>query len=118
LQRVHELQQGYEETLRRYTPRGYRGRITLLINEQAYERDRSLGWSSLATGGIDIYRVQGDHESYIRDYVQAVALQLRACLEKAEKESRISSGPERSGRDHFSQTKTRTWKHEVDFRFG
>jgi hypothetical protein len=35
-----------------------------------------LGWSDLLSGGIEVYQAQGDHETYIREHVRAVAQQL------------------------------------------
>jgi hypothetical protein len=101
LRRLHEIKQGYEKVLRRYRPQPYNGRITLLINEEAYQRDPSLGWSNLVTGGMDIRKVQGDHHSYIRDHVQTVALQLKDTLESAEKELETVVHSQEWPSDHF-----------------
>jgi hypothetical protein len=101
LRRLQKLQQSYEKVLRRYRPRPYNGWITLLINEEAYQRDPSLGWSNLVTGGMDIRKVQGDHHSYIRDHVQTVALQLKDTLESAEKELETVVHSQEWPSDHF-----------------
>jgi hypothetical protein len=58
--------------------------MIMLINEESYQQDPTLGWADLVSGGIEVHRAVGDHESYIREYVQWVAEQLRKCIEKAE----------------------------------
>jgi len=37
----------------------------------------------LATRGIEIHNVPGDHSSYIRGHVQITTRTIRECLEKA-----------------------------------
>jgi thioesterase domain-containing protein len=81
---MQKVQESYIKTLRRYRPRPYSGRITLLINEKSYSQNPTMGWSNhLIAGGIEISIARGDHWTYIREHVQAVAKQLRECLEKA-----------------------------------
>ncbi|HTN72708.1 MAG TPA: amino acid adenylation domain-containing protein, partial [Methylomirabilota bacterium] len=81
------VQEGYMETLRRYRPRPYGGRMSLLVNENSYQRDPALGWAHGTAIGIEIHKLPGDHTSYIREHVQVAAKQLRECLEKAETKS-------------------------------
>jgi thioesterase domain-containing protein len=86
IRQVQKIQEVYVDTLRRYRPGPYRGRMSLILNEVSYSRDPTLGWSSLVSGKIDAYKARGDHDAYIREHVQAVAKQLRDCLEKATNE--------------------------------
>jgi len=86
MRRMESIQRGYGRTLYRYRPRPYEGRVSLVVNEEAYRNDPTLGWADLVLGGIEVYQARGDHETYIRDHVQAVAGQLRECLEKAQRE--------------------------------
>ena len=69
-------------------PSNYGGRIAVIANEQWYGFDRSFGWAGMAAGGVETYPIPGDHISYMLDeHVPLVADQLRACLEKALKET-------------------------------
>jgi thioesterase domain-containing protein len=72
----------YFKTLIRYKPKVYPGRITLLVSEESYRNDPSMGWSRFAKGGLDIHPLPGDHQTYIREYAQAAAACLKKCLEK------------------------------------
>ena len=78
-----KIQRGYMDTLLRYRPRDYLGKAVMLVNERAYDKDPALGWSELILGGIDIRRIPGDHEAYIRAYVKTAAETLRECLKAA-----------------------------------
>jgi amino acid adenylation domain-containing protein len=77
---------GYVRTLFRYRPKRYTGRITMLVNEVDAQRNPDFGWRGLAVGGLTIYRVPGDHLSYIRDHAKDAAEGLRDCLEEATRE--------------------------------
>jgi thioesterase domain-containing protein len=81
---VGDIQRSYVRAIYRYRPQPYPGRLTLLVNEEVSRISPSLGWAELASGGIEIRRVPGNHVSYIRGSVRAVARTLRACLEQAE----------------------------------
>jgi amino acid adenylation domain-containing protein len=83
---IEAVQESYIKTLRRYRPKPYNGRICIIVNEESYRKGSTLGWASLVSEGIEVYKARGDHEAYIRDHVQAVAKQLHECLEKAERE--------------------------------
>jgi thioesterase domain-containing protein/acyl carrier protein len=64
-----------------YKPEKYPSRITLVVAEES--RDAELGWQELATGGLDIHHVPGDHESMIRNpHVSAVGDVMRKYLAK------------------------------------
>jgi amino acid adenylation domain-containing protein len=77
------IQATYERALRRYRPGLLHGRMTLIVNQEAHRRNPDLGWSDLVSEGIEIYKARGDHESYIREHVQAVAEQLESILAKS-----------------------------------
>jgi len=80
---VRTVRASYGRCLLRYRPKPYRGRILLLVSEEFYRRNPTLGWHRLALGGIDVHRLPGNHFSYIREHVRAAATQLRACLDSA-----------------------------------
>jgi thioesterase domain-containing protein len=82
--RVIEARHRYRLALRRHRPRPYAGPIELLVNEKFHQRDDpSLGWETLGRGGVHIHKVPGNHDSYLREFVQVTAEELRACLEDA-----------------------------------
>jgi amino acid adenylation domain-containing protein len=96
-QRVIHARHLYRLALRRHRPQPYAGPIELLVNEQYHQRDDpSLGWDTLGRGGVHIHKVPGNHDSYLREFIQLTAEELRACLEDAF--CRTSAVHSRSGR--------------------
>jgi len=83
-QRIIQARHRYRLTLRRHRPRPYAGPLDLLVNEQFYQRDPALGWDALARGGTRIHQVPGNHDTYIREHLEATAATLRACLDNAQ----------------------------------
>ena len=79
------VQRSYSRAIRRYRPRAYAGKMTLLVNDELYRRSQPphLGWSDLVTEGLEIHKVPGDHTSYIRGHIEVTAMTIRECLEKA-----------------------------------
>ena len=70
-----------------YTPKSYPGKVTLFCSShrstRSYE-DRRLAWSKVATAGLEVHLVPGDHMSMMEEpNVQILAGLLRACLERA-----------------------------------
>jgi len=84
--RIQQVKTNYQKTLRRYRPKPYYGRMVLLATEANYEKNSTLGWETLAAGGLEIYKLPGDHSSYLGEQVQATAKQLKACLDEAQTE--------------------------------
>jgi thioesterase domain-containing protein len=70
-----------------YTPQVYPNRITVLrtsTESSTVQPDPTLGWSKLAGGGVDVQWVPGNHLTMLKKpHVQALAEQLRVCIEKA-----------------------------------
>ncbi|MGH7844015.1 MAG: non-ribosomal peptide synthetase, partial [Candidatus Binatia bacterium] len=83
LDHLERIREHYRRTLRRHKPKPYGGPIHVLINEEWYRRHRALGWAKLARGGMEVHKVPGDHDTYIREHVREMAAQLKQCLEKA-----------------------------------
>jgi len=54
-----------------------------LNSETTGSADPTLGWKNLVGGGIDVHKIPGDHEAYIRQYVRIAGEKLRHCLDKA-----------------------------------
>src|SRR5207302_5307892 len=46
----------------------YAGTVTLLIDEESHAQFGDLGWGKVATGGLEIHVLPGDHLSYIREH--------------------------------------------------
>ena len=72
----------------RYVPNRYQGPITLLWAKErpVGSTDRRLGWRDLATGGLDVRAVPGDHLSMMTEpHVRVLAQELQACLNAAQK---------------------------------
>jgi amino acid adenylation domain-containing protein len=92
----------HANTMRRYQPGEFQGRITLFAAEEPVKPvmlsqdpkyiewtqniagDPLKGWGTLAIGGVDRHVVPGDHFSMIREpHVQVLAAQLRNCIQDA-----------------------------------
>jgi amino acid adenylation domain-containing protein len=67
----------------RHSLKEYPGRITLVVNDQQYRFDRDMGWKNVARGGLDIYRVPGDHDTILTVHGQQLGELLRRCLNEA-----------------------------------
>lgn len=84
-----------------YVLKSYAGRITLFraaIQPLGAEPDSTLGWKSLAKGGLDIYEIPGAHVSIIAEpHVQILAKQLTQCIETSQAElAALKDSPDKS----------------------
>ncbi|HYN85680.1 MAG TPA: amino acid adenylation domain-containing protein [Pyrinomonadaceae bacterium] len=80
-----------------YRPERYDGRVTLFRPleepEDMKTLDQTKGWGDLATGGVEIHRVPGNHQTMgLEPNVSALAAELKACLERAQGEASAASG--------------------------
>jgi amino acid adenylation domain-containing protein len=70
-----------------YRPQVFPGVLTLFRAENpndGFEFDPQFGWEGIATGGLDIHDVPGEHETMFREpHVKILAQQMEACLSKA-----------------------------------
>jgi thioesterase domain-containing protein len=83
-----------------YVGQLYPGRVTLFLCSETYLRyqDRPLQWSQLAAGGVDLHVVPGGHHTWDKEpLVQAVAEELRTCLDAAQSEVEAQSQAELAG---------------------
>lgn len=78
------LREQYAKIQQAYSPSPYPGRIFLLVSEGRYQEDPTQGWSELAAGGLEILRIPGTNATYLKEHSQALAEQLRACLDAAQ----------------------------------
>jgi thioesterase domain-containing protein len=70
----------------RHRFRRYDGKIVLLVNEEWYANDPTLGWDKFAAGGLDVYQIPGNHDSCIPENIPLVSKLLHECLERANNE--------------------------------
>jgi amino acid adenylation domain-containing protein len=90
-----EVYRANVEAVRRYSPRRYPGRVTLLRTRfDDPDGDTTLGWGSFAQAGVDVFEVPGTHHQMVSEpNVETVARVLRSCL--AEVEGKTASTPPR-----------------------
>jgi len=88
--------------LLRYRPEPYPGPLTIFSAAGRSETALLAAWSALASGGVELHRVAGDHYTMLRPpLVAALANRLRECLLSAMPGQRASyslPGPPPSGR--------------------
>ena len=74
---------------RDYVPRPYHGRPVLFVvndQEEPVVPGSQYGWEGLATGGVEIIEVPGDHKTMLSEpHVSTLATRLRDCLAWAER---------------------------------
>jgi thioesterase domain-containing protein len=93
--RIVRLSFDYIKTIFRYRVKKYKGRITLILNEELYESNRNMGWDGVAEGGLEIHRTPGGHLTRYELYSKELANNLLDCLERAQG-ARRGSSPDRS----------------------
>lgn len=76
------LEERHRELMQRYSPRTYRGTITMLRavpREEGVPYDPEHGWTGVATEGIEVIEVPGEHGSFIEEpeVARQVGLKLR-----------------------------------------
>ena len=86
VEHIDWIRDRYRRVLRWHSPQPYEGRIHILVNEEYYSRDHTLGWGQLALKGLKIHKLPGNHDTYIREHVKATAQELRHCLDTAASE--------------------------------
>ncbi len=78
------------QALADYVPQVYPFKVTLFraINQpkgSSWYHDAQLGWGELATGGVEIYQVPGDHLSLMAETdVRVLAEKFKVCLNEAQ----------------------------------
>ncbi|MBE9028855.1 hypothetical protein IQ266_03650 [filamentous cyanobacterium LEGE 11480] len=83
-QQLRKVSQNYWAVISRYRPQPYSGKLTLLATAEATENLQIDRWETLATGGVEVHALPGDHTSYIREDFQTTADALRQCLDAAQ----------------------------------
>jgi amino acid adenylation domain-containing protein len=86
LQRGYRLRVDYVRTMYRHRLKQYEGHITLIVNENQYRFDKSLGWKGVALGGLEIHSTPGDHRTrYL--YGEELAKRIIECLARMQGQS-------------------------------
>ena len=84
---LHKLEVTNVAAAKRHVPQVYPGTITLFRASKqpaGIVPDPLLGWNGLATEGVEVYEVTGDHLSMLQEpRVQGLATQLGECLRQA-----------------------------------
>ncbi|MFP2929406.1 thioesterase domain-containing protein, partial [Pyxidicoccus sp. 3LG] len=93
LRTLFEVFASNTRALKHYVPRTFSGRITLLrASEGVQNATPDRGWAALATGGLELREVPGNHYSVLRvPGVQVLAELLSALLERARAEEKDAS---------------------------
>ncbi len=74
--------------VRKYVPQTYAGKVTFFCAQaEVSVAENITGWQHLATGGVEIVRIPGDHQTMIKEpQVQELAQQLTLALSRAKLE--------------------------------
>ena len=83
---LYRLRMAYRRMIYRHRVKPYPGRITLMVNERQPKFDKTLGWDSLASGGLEVHSTRGDHWSRYTVHSKEFAKQLQECIERAQAE--------------------------------
>lgn len=82
--RTKELERAvrkYRLAVRRYERRPYSGRITIIASSEFHESSPKMGWERV--GDLQIHRVPGAHDSYLKESRQLVVRLLQDLIENA-----------------------------------
>jgi len=82
--RIYRMSIDYIRTIYRYRVKSYPGRIALIVNEEMYNSNKSMGWNGVAMGGLEIHRTPGDHMTRYELHSKELAKRLLGCLERAQ----------------------------------
>jgi amino acid adenylation domain-containing protein len=84
---LKNVRRGCALAAKEYVPRPYSGRLILFRSSDKpllQLRDPHVGWSTYAAGGLEIHEVRGNHDDILlKPQVEAVAEQLKVCLDRA-----------------------------------
>ena len=81
------LEQALMRAARNYEPKSYEGRIILFsASESHFEcSEPTLGWETLATQGVDVHVLPGNHTTYFQQNFVTFAEMLKTCLAQAQR---------------------------------
>ena len=76
-------QDRYFRTLRRHRPKPYDRKLTLIVNEELYDRSPSGEWADLVSEIIEVKKAPGTHDTYLHDNAKDTAQIFKQCLDRA-----------------------------------
>jgi amino acid adenylation domain-containing protein len=79
---LHDVEEFNYQAARQYVPAPYPGRVTFIYAQEEISTPENIfGWETLATGGVEVIAVPGNHQSMIKaPQVHRLAEQLKARL--------------------------------------
>jgi thioesterase domain-containing protein len=92
---LRNIEQLNYTAIRQYVPQVYPGAVTLFLasGDVTVAYDLEEGWQALATGGVEIHEIEGNHINIIKEpFVGQLAAKLSACID--EKSRQDSQGLE------------------------
>ena len=84
---LNYLRKSHTQALHAYSPQWYPGRVTLFRASETLStepEDPSIGWQSLAGGGIEVFHFNATHNLFHPKFAAEVAAQLNVCLAQAQ----------------------------------
>jgi thioesterase domain-containing protein len=101
--RLKRIEAAHKQTLKNYHFCDYYGKITLFRSQSKADNvgdlwDETLGWQSLAKGGLEIHDIPGNHNTIFHEpNVKVFAATLNACINNALSVDSTPIVPESSG---------------------
>ena len=80
---LKQMERYYSKIYKTYAPQPYSGKITIfqaIEPPPGYQRDPYLGWGEIAQGGVEIYKIPGNHTSMMESPV--LPEQMNICLDR------------------------------------
>jgi thioesterase domain-containing protein/acyl carrier protein len=95
-----------------YVPKVYQGKVTLFWASEDLRGsyDVQEGWNFLATGGVEIHNIPGNHLDIVKEpYVQTLAEKLKFCIDKAQADNQVNETSEMADSLRILPTKSETY---------
>jgi thioesterase domain-containing protein/acyl carrier protein len=80
---LKQMERYYSKIYKTYAPQPYPGKITIfqaIEPPPGYQRDPYLGWGEIAQGGVEIYKIPGNHTSMMESPI--LPEQMNICLDR------------------------------------
>lgn len=94
------LAKAHDQAWFNYQVRPYSGSVVIFRTEKqplGINPDPTLGWRKWLKGNLQLYKISGYHQTVLKEpYVQTLAKQLRACLDKAQNKNKLAGGLDES----------------------
>jgi thioesterase domain-containing protein len=80
-------QKDYPVTLMRHKLRPFRGKLTLLVDDEFHRLYGNFGWDKAPVGELEVHTLPGDHLTYIREHAATAAAKMRELIRRASAQS-------------------------------